>query len=269
MRRLAYILMTLALLAGCTKAETGRGEENTSTVHFSVGTLQTFVGEGVKSIGDGSTATELLVGVFDADGNAIEGYSKAVSRSAGEAFDFELALVNNITYKVVLFAQRPDRYVNTASWTAEGLKNISLSFGVLNADADDAFAAVKEITVTGSGNVTVSLSRIFAQVNVASSTDPGAAASVRLKLTGIPTAYNAYEGSFAGSADITWSADARLGVSSPFAGYDYYIGYAYVPVRASGFTDATITIGDAGDKVKTVSNVPLRANYRTNILGEI
>ena len=267
MKRLAYILMTLALLAGCTKAETGRGEENTSTVHFSVGTLQTFVGEGVKSIGDGSTATELLVGVFDADGKAIEGYGKAVSRSAGEAFDFELALVNNITYKVVLFAQRPDRYVKTASWTAEGLKNISLNFGALNADADDAFAAVKEITVTGSGNVTVSLSRIFAQVNVASSTDPGAV-SVSLKLTGIPTAYNAYEGSFAGSADITWSADAPLGVASPFDGYDY-IGYAYVPACASGFTNATITIGDAGDKVKTVNSVPLRANYRTNILGEI
>lgn len=261
--------MAIALLAGCEKAETGRGEENTSTVHFSVGTLQTFVGEGVKSTGDGSTATELLVGVFDAAGNAIEGYSKAVSRSAGEAFDFELALVNNITYKVVLFAQSPGRYVNTASWTAEGLKNISLSFGALNADADDAFAAVKEITVTGSGNVTVSLSRIFAQVNVASSTDPGAV-PVSLKLTGIPTEYNAYEGSFADSADVTWTADAPLvGVSSPFAGYDYYIGYAYVPVRVSGFTDATITMGDAGDKVKTVSNVPLRANYRTNILGEI
>ena len=268
MKRLAYILMTFALLAGCTKAETGRGEENTSTVHFSVGTLHTFVGEGVKSTGDGSSATQLLVGVFDAAGNAIEGYSKAVSRSAGEAFDFELALVNNITYKVVFFAQSPGRYVNTASWTAEGLKNISLSFGALNADADDAFAAVKEITVTGSGNVTVSLSRIFAQVNVASSTDPDAV-SVSLKLTGIPTAYNAFAGSFAGSADVTWTADAPLGVSSPFAGYDYYIGYAYVPVCASGFTDATITIGDAGDKVKTVSSVPLRANYRTNILGEI
>ena len=263
MRRLSCILMAIALLAGCEKAETGRGVERSSTVHFSVGTMQTFVGEGVKSTGDGSGATQLLVGVFDAAGNAIDGYGKVVNQTAG-TFNFDLDLVNGLTYKIVLFAQSPGRYV-TDGWTNSSLKDITLSFSALSSEADDAFAAVKTLTVDGTVNVQMQLSRIFAQVNMASTLDPGTAA-VTLRLAGMPTSYNALTGEFSGESDAVFTGTAKGG---SYMEYDYYLGYAYVPVRANA--TATITLSDDSGvlRSKEVGSLPLKANYRTNILGSI
>lgn len=274
MRRF-YCILAIAILAftACSK-EPGRGEDSPKgTVHFAVdGGFQAFINSGVKSaIGDGTTATQMMVGVFDVDGNALDGYQKVVTYTAGTGFDFDLSLVLGLTYKVVLFAQSPGRYLNASSWTPDGLKAISLSGLALNAEEDDAFAAVATVNPSTDQNVNVNLVRPFAQVNVATSHADGLTGvmQAKLEIAGMPAVYNALTGQASGSQNLTLTGSP---IGGTYATSYTYIMYAYLPVqgaRADVTADITLSSGAGPLRTKTVTNIPLQANYRTNILGDI
>lgn len=261
MKRLAYIFAAALMMFSCQKHDA----DNLVTVNFTV-KQQGFQTEiGTKGIADGSAATQLLVGVFDTDGNAIEGYKTVVTGTSGN-FEFSLQLVESLTYKVVLFAQSPDKFVNTASWTAEGLKTISLAGKLAaNSEACDAFSAVTTVTPATSHTVEVNLTRIFAQVNVATTASLSGITTATLAISGVPSVFNAYTAEATGSQNLSLSATP---LNTAFATGYTYILYAYVPVTgAHASVTATVTLD--GSDPKTVQNVPLQRNYRTNILGNI
>lgn len=255
-------MAAMLLWASCTK------EQPTVTVHFTVQQEGFDVLMPTKAAGDGTAATQMMVGVFDAQGNAIEGLKTVVTHNAATGFDFDLQLVGTLSYKIVLWAQSPDRYVNSASWTAAGLGAISLTgYSALSAEADDAFTAYTTVPA-GSNAVTVDLVRPFAQVSVATTADLTGITQAQLQFTGVPAVYNACTGTASGSQTISVAGAPILGAYAT----DYiYIGYAYVPAREETAT-ATINLGTSANpaiRTKSVQNLPLKANYRTNILGNI
>ena len=243
-------------------------EQPTVTVHFTVQQEGLDFLMPTKSAGDGTAATQMMVGVFDAQGNAIEGLKTVVTHNAVSGFDFDLQLVGTLSYKIVLWAQSPDRYLNSASWTAAGLASISLTgYSAISTEADDAFTAFTTVPA-GSNSITVDLVRPFAQVSVATTADLTGITQAQLQFTGVPAVYNACTGTASDSQTISVAGAPILGAYAT----DYiYIGYAYVPARGETAT-ATIALGTAANsaqRTKTVQNLPLKANYRTNILGNI
>ena len=272
MRRF-YCILAIAILAftACSK-EPGRGEKDTyTTVHFSVNGFQAFVGEGVKSVGDASAVSQLLVGVFDTSGNALEGYKQVVSSTAG-GFDFSLDLVKGMTYDVVLFAQSTDRFVNTASWTAASLKSINMpATRTLSVEDDDAFAAVEHVVAGDSKEVAVFLSRAWAQVNVGTTVSLSSITGATLTITGLPITFNALSGEVSGSQTITWTG-APSGTFTVESTVYNNIGYAYAPAGETQIlVDATIQLNTSTGpaRSKEVKNIPLKKNHRTNIIGTI
>ncbi|MBQ9720749.1 MAG: hypothetical protein IJV64_08655 [Oscillospiraceae bacterium] len=230
-----------------------------------------------KSAGDGSAATQLLVGVFDAAGHPL--FCQTVTRTgAGEPFTFTLPLVRELNYQVAFWAQGEDAWVASSGFTAASLTNIPLTgHATLSAETDDAFSGRMNVAA-GESTVAVTLERVWAQVNVATTAtsldlSTAGVTSVELTLTGLPTNYNVLTDSFSGSGDRTFSGTVEGGTFT-VGGTSYtLLGHAYAPAAASPATaHATVMLKDAlGATVRStaVSNLPLRRGYRTNILGNL
>ena len=246
----------IGLLLSCTRMPV---EE--SGVRFTV-TLETDV---TKAVADASAATELLVGVLDGDEHEL--LCKKVTRTAGEAFVFTLPLVKEVDYTLVLFAQAPGRYV--ADFTSvEQLRSIGLPSTIgWNAEEWDAFVGVEAVSGTAV-NQSVLLSHAWAQVNVASTQTVTGVTAVSMTLTDMPTSYDAFTGIATGSQTVTAEGNCLGGTF--MTGYNY-IGYVYAPVgKDQVLTGVTLSLTRGGGTTPvSVGNMPLRANYRTNILGEI
>ena len=266
MRKLAYILGAALLVlsaAACSRQELPGNE--TVTVRFNVAPA-TEAMIGTKSAG---AASQLLVGVFDASGNALAGLEKVVSAGAS-GFSFDLSLVEALSYKVVLLAQAPGRYVSTDSWTAASLKAVSLAGTRFSNEADDLFTASLTVNPADGNSVNVTLSRPLAQVNVATSASLDGITKARFEFPGLPATLDALTGETSGTQDIVVEGAP---VGGTYADTYNFIGYAYVPARATASTiTATVTLSNDSGPVrtkKTIENLPLQRNRRTNVLGNI
>ena len=273
----AVLLLALVPLASCSPLAEPDGAQ-TAQVQFSV--LLPESGEdapATKSVVEGSAVTQLLVGLFDGSGHPL--HCRTVTRSgAGEPFTFTLPLVRELNYRVAFWAQSPNAWVASSGFTAASLTNISLTgHTALSAETDDAFAGVTVVSGATAGH-SVTLQRVWAQVNVATTATADelasdGVASVDLTLTGLPTTYNVLTDSFSGSDSRTFTGAVEGGFFT-IGGTDYtLLGHAYVPAAAAPATvDATVTLKDSGSAVlrsTAVSNLPLRRGYRTNILGNL
>ena len=265
MRKLAYILGAALLVlsaAACSRQELPGNE--TVTVRFNVAPA-TEAMIGTKSA---DAASQLLVGVFDASGNPLAGLEKVVSAGAS-GFSFDLSLVEALSYKVVLLAQSPNRYVNSASWTAASLKAVSLAGTGFSTENDDLFTASLTVNPADGNSVNVTLSRPLAQVNVATSASLDGITKARFEFPGLPATLDALTGETSGTQDIVVEGAP---VGGTYADTYNFIGYAYVPARATATSiTATVTLSnDSGPvRTKTIENLPLQRNRRTNVLGNI
>ena len=264
--RTKYLYMIPALLlmvAGCER----RPLEMPVDVAFRVG----FEGmESTKTVSDGSAATQLLVGVMDEEENSLQ--ATTVSRSAGNIFQFSLSLVEGMSYKVLFLAQSPGRYVSGGFTSANQLKAVPLTgTGTMNSEVDDAYAGVYEVSADGASTVSVTLSRICAQVNLGTTSSDDASA-VTLALTGVPNSYNVLLGTASGTQGWSASGVPLADAVLTEGGVDYkWLGYVFVPIGTGEVTSSlslSITRGGTVDSSE-IASVPLRANYRTNIIGEL
>lgn len=267
MRKLAYILGAALLVlsaAACSRQELPGNE--TVTVRFNVAPA-TEAMIGTKSAG---AASQLLVGVFDASGNALAGLEKVVEVSAGASgFSFDLSLVEALSYKVVLLAQYPNRYVNSDSWTAASLKAVSLADTRFSTEDDDLFTASLTVNPADGNSVNVTLSRPLARVNVATSASLDGITKARFEFPGLPATLDALTDETSGTQNIVVEGAP---VGGTYADTYNFIGYAYVPARATATSiTATVTLSnDSGPvRTKTIENLPLQRNRRTNVLGNI
>jgi len=245
-----------------------------------------------KAIGtDVSEVTELIYEVYRIDENDVETrlYQKKTSLANGSA-TVELELVNNQDFRVLFWAQVPENGV----YTTTSLKEVKLATA-LNANAENyaAFAGQDEITYGENlAGRTVTLERPVAQLNIATSAEslklgedqnganPQTTVSFEttaVTVEGLSTVYNVAEGTV-GADEATFTYAAKpVALSEPTLKVNG-VDYSYVAMNYVGFAQPsgdnvkvtyTIETNEVGTITNTISNVPVKANHRTNIIGNL
>ena len=234
-----------------------------------------------KADGDGFVAYYEVYRQGDVDNaDALPIYEGSEAFQYGSA-NIELEFVKNQKFVVLFWAQKEGSKV----YDIEDLRNVSISKAQKltsnNFDAE-VFAGndlVENCASTKGGNVV--LSRPIAQLNIATDNEGLYLGKTQVilnksyvKVTGLSATYNVYEGY--GSNE---TANAAYGMADVPTG-TVTVGtkpYTYVAMNYIGFmpqSDITVDVDftiqtSEGNINHTVSNVPVKANYKTNIIGNL
>lgn len=215
------------------------------------------------------------VKLFPAAGEEPE--SVAVS---GRQATLSLTLVSSQTYNFIFWAQNEA----CGAYDVTDLKNVKVDYSVIgaagNQDKFDAFYAVKQLRVAGAINETVELYRPFAQLNFGAdtmTTDLGdvTVGATSISVSRLATVFNTIDGvGEVETADVVFSAngiatDEALVVNSEsytWVAMDYMLMMAD---QDAVEVDATFNLGMDEPVMHSISNVPLKKNYRTNVVGDL
>ena len=292
LKTITAVVLAALTTAACQKENFGDATPAGQEVDVTLDLLAPQIG--TKSYGDGTTAKTVYVHVYqqDAHGNltyiepAKEGASlKTPSQSLtlnGLKATYNTRLVTGQTYTFVFWAQAgnaPYTY-NTAAKTI----TVDYTSAAGNDESRDAFYNVlPNVKIEGAYTASVQLSRPFAQLNFGVTSEDYAAAkaaglevtAAKVKLTNAATSLKLLDGTVSGAEDVIFDAAALPTETLSAAGATYkYVAMDYVLVGKSAKTlsDVTLTLTAAGTQSApefTYSNVPLQANYRTNIVGNL
>ena len=283
MKQTKYILAAaLTMLAlGCNKEQvavdgTPDGEEVAVTFAAELpGTI-------TKAIGDGLTAKNLSVAVYDDASNAAGTHIVALDKTA--VFDalhttVEYSLVKGKTYHFIFWAQ-----AEGAPYTFDPeTKKVAINYtGAANDEKRDAFYAVKTLKVTGPATEPVQLHRPFAQVNFG--TSDSAAATVAgvtptaslFTATDAASSFDVFVGEGTDPVRISFT-EATLpaeqltlkdGTSYTYLAMNYFIPAGKLSETHVSNLSATFK-GASDDVVISVPSAKVQANYRTNIVGNL
>lgn len=251
---------------------------------------------GTKSYGDGTTAKTVYVHVYQqddkggltyikpaADGASLKTPSQSLTLNGLKA-TYSTRLVTGQTYTFVFWAQ-----ADNAPYTYDaGEKTITVDYvhAAGNDESRDAFYNVlPNVKIEGAYTASVQLSRPFAQLNFGAADYEEAKAAgltvtdATVTLTHAATSLNLLDGTTTGDKTVTFASAALPADPNAIltaGGKDYkYVAMDYVLVGKSAKTlsDVTLTLTATGTQSATpkftYSNVPLQANYRTNIVGNL
>ena len=293
-KTITAVVLAALTTAACQKENFGDATPAGQEVDVTLDLLAPQIG--TKSYGDGTTAKTVYVHVYqqDAHGNltyiepAEGGASlKTPSQSLtlnGLKATYNTRLVTGQTYTFVFWAQ-----ANNAPYTYNtAAKTITVDYtsAAGNDESRDAFYNVlQNVKIEGAYTASVQLSRPFAQLNFgAADYEEAKAAGLTVKdatvtLTHAATSLNLLKGTTEGDETVTFAQAALPADPNDIlkaGGKDYkYVAMDYVLVGKSAKTlsDVTLTL-TANDTHSatprfTYSNVPLQANYRTNIVGNL
>lgn len=253
---------------------------------------------GTKSYADGKTVNKVFVHVYQqgADGKlkyiapAAAGESATPSQvvdMTDGAAKYSTRLVTGQKYTFVFWAEYRDAASPSPYTYDPETKTVTVNYaGVAgNDETRDAFCNVlKDVEITGTYSSDVKLYRPFAQLNFGVTSEDYAAAkaaglevtAAEVKLTNAATSLNLLGGTVSGAAEVTFAAAALPTETLSAAGATYkYVAMDYVLVgkAAKTLSDVTLTLTATGTQSTTpeftYSNVPLQANYRTNIVGNL
>ena len=191
-----------------------------------------------------------------------------------------LELLNNQNHIVLLWAQHDDTWVREKESAKINLREISYPSGLeLDAEYADKYAAFYAVKFIPSSerlrNGEIVLTRPFAQINIATA-DPGKynvdVEKTVVTVYGAGNAFDVAKEQPAGNIDVTYSWTGKV-YDDAFKvdghDYDHYIAMNYV--FANDAVEVKYTIDtDYGKGInRTISNVPVKKNYRTNIVGNL
>ena len=293
-KTITAVVLAALTTAACQKENFGDATPAGQEVDVTLDLLAPQIG--TKSYGDGTTAKTVYVHVYqqDAKGNltyiepAAEGASlKTPSQSLtlnGLKATYSTRLVTGQTYTFVFWAQ-----ADKAPYTYDAeAKTITVNYvhAAGNDESRDAFYNVlPNVKIEGAYTASVQLARPFAQLNFGAADYEEAKAAgltvtkAMVKLTHAATSLNLLDGTTAGDETVTFASAALPADPNAIltaGGKDYkYVAMDYVLVGKSAKTlsDVTLTLTATGTHSAipkfTYSNVPLQANYRTNIVGNL
>ena len=200
--------------------------------------------------------------------------------------NIELTLVADQTYNFIFWAQNEA----CGAYTVDDLKNVKVDYSVMapkgNNDAFDAYYAVKTIKVNGTINETVVLYRPFAQLNFATtrmetSFGPVVLGDSKVTVKGLATSFNTIEGvgEVENTAAVTFEAK---GLATDVAGnveklvtnegsYTWLTMDYMLMMNENDLVEveASFDLGMDVPVEHKIANVPLKKNYRTNIIGDV
>lgn len=296
LKTITAVVLAALTTAACQKENFGDATPAGQEVDVTLDLLAPQIG--TKSYGDGTTAKTVYVHVYqqDADGNltyiqpAAEGASlKTPSQSLtlnGLKATYSTRLVTGQTYTFVFWAQ-----ADSAPYTYDAeAKTITVNYASAkgNDESRDAFYNVlPNVKIEGAYTASVQLSRPFAQLNFGVTSEDYAAAkaaglevtAAEVKLTKAATSLNLLDGTTTGDETVTFAsaalpADPNDILTAGGKNYKYVaMDYVLVGKSAKTLSDVTLTLTANGTQSATpeftYSNVPLQANYRTNIVGNL
>ena len=282
MKRINYIFAAaLAILAcGCNK------EQVTEAVPDGAEVGVTFTAElpgmQTKAIGDGLTAKNLIVEVYEDETGAAGTHIAALHQTAtftALKADVKFSLVKGKTYHFIFWAQ-----ADGAPYTFNPeTKKVAINYtGAANDEKRDAFYAVKTLKVTGPATEPVQLHRPFAQVNFgtsdfAAATDAGVTPTASLfTATDAASSFDVFAGEGTDPVRISFT-EATLpaerltlkdGTSYTYLAMNYFIPAGKLNETHVSNLSATFK-GASDDVVISVPSAKVQANYRTNIVGNL
>ena len=281
MKKVLTFLAVAALLAvSCNKEQKELGAPNTRLT-FTVNADQL----ATRAVtGTHGTANRLQVGVYLKSGETFS-HITALQKTMTEVTfpaTVSLDLARNETYKIVFWADEgTDAY--TINWTNGTVAETATTIGG-NLTNRDAFYKMVDVTPTGSAAQSVTLVRPLAQINVGTNDlDSYKAAAAytgnietRVVVTGVAPGLNLLSGAaLSGEAQtltFTQADNLSATLTSGDKSYDY-LALNYVLCPADNTLTAAISIrkDDAEDNINafTVSNMPVKPNYRTNVVGKL
>ena len=298
MKKILLFASALAglFLAGSCQRENLEPMESANTVTYTVqvpGALST------KTIGENVAAvTELVYEVYRTEATSADDFTQAetllfhktATITKGTA-TVEFELVNDQNFRVLFWAQVPGNDV----YNVGSLKNVKIS-QALNANAENYAAFAGADYIKAGENIvgrTLPLVRPIAQLNIG--TDDASLwienqtkaliSTSAVKVNGLSTSYNVAEDKAGeiSDADYVYAAKPVVqtteypGLSeSTFAvnGTNYnYVAMNYVGFAPQMGTNVevtyTINTENVGTITNTIDNVPVKANHRTNIVGNL
>ena len=204
--------------------------------------------------------------------------SKTVS---GRQATIDIKLVANQTYNFIFWAQNDSHN----AYDVNELKNVKVNYAAIagNKDIYDAFYATKQIKVTGPIKETVELHRPFAQLNfgadvMATDLGPVKVTGTKVKVTNLATIFNTVDGvgkvdgtaatvEFTATGLATDEALVTGGKSYAWVTMDYML---MMSDQSLVDVEATFGVENMDDQViHKLTNVSLKKNYRTNIVGNL
>lgn len=294
LKTITAVVLAALTTAACQKENFGDATPAGQEVDVTLDLLAPQIG--TKSYGDGTTAKTVYVHVYqqDAEGGltyiqpAAEGTSlKTPSQSLtlnGLKATYSTRLVTGQTYTFVFWAQ-----ADNAPYTYDAdAKTITVDYASAkgNDESRDAFYNVlPNVKIEGAYTASVQLARPFAQLNFGAADYEEAKAAgltvtdATVTLTHAATSLNLLKGTTAGDETVTFvkaalPADPNAILTAGGKNYKYVaMDYVLVGKSAKTLSDVTLTLTATGTQSATpeftYSNVPLQANYRTNIVGNL
>lgn len=283
MKQTKYILAAaLAVLAlGCNKEQvavdgTPDGAEVGVTFTAELPGMQT------KAIGDGLTAKNLIVEVYEDETGAAGTHIAALHQTAtftALKADVKFSLVKGKTYHFIFWAQ-----ADNAPYTLDAAaKTVAISYaGEANDESRDAFYAVKTLKVQGPATEPVQLKRPFAQVNFGTADfDAAKAGGVEVTqssftATDAATSLDLFAGEGVGSTDITYTEKElptealtlKDGTTYTYMAMNYFVPTG--KFAESHVSNVKAQFVSASHAVEISSpSTPVQSNYRTNIVGNL
>ena len=282
MKRINYIFAAaLAILAcGCNKEQVTEAVPNGTEV--SVTFTAELPGMQTKAIGDGLTAKNLTVEVYEDEAGAAGTNIVALHQTATFTdlkTNVKFSLVKGKTYHFIFWAQ-----ADNAPYTLDAAaKTVAISYaGEANDESRDAFYAVKTLKVQGPATEPVQLKRPFAQVNFGTADfDAAKAGGVEVTessftATDAATSLDLFAGEGVGSTDITYTEKelpAETLTLKDGTTYKYMAMNYFVPTgkfAESHVSNVKAQFVSASHTVEISSpSTPVQSNWRTNIVGNL
>ena len=226
--------------------------------------------------------------VYDETDKYLEALSTHATISGGTpTWNVSMKVVKDMTYRFVFLAKSASDNGFSTFTPATGKLAIDYSKLSANNDNADFFFVQDKFTVENSFSKTEEMHRPLAQVNFGASDLAAAAYSIKtdntmltgVKLTGIHSEMDVLTGDVTSTPkDVTFAQALRVNEgATEFAPNNKRIAmvYALVATDQANVT-ATLNVTAEGAKNTTpheitreIANVPLKRNYRTNILGDI
>ena len=282
MKQAKYIFAAaLAMLAlGCNK------EQVTEAVPDGAEVGVTFTAElpgmQTKAIGDGITAKNLIVEVYEDETGAAGTHIAALHQTAtftALKADVKFSLVKGKTYHFIFWAQ-----ADNAPYTLDAAaKTVAISYaGEANDESRDAFYAVKTLKVQGPATEPVQLKRPFAQVNFGTADfDAAKAGGVEITqssftATDAATSLDLFAGEGVGSTDITYTEKElptealtlKDGTTYTYMAMNYFVPTG--KFAESHVSNVKAQFVSASHAVEISSpSTPVQSNWRTNIVGNL
>ena len=282
----ALIIIATSLFAGSCQRESYDSAHHDSTVTFSVEIPEVAA---TKAYGDGANINNLICAVYKttaedertaianiSSDDIVKVYNEEKTFDDGNAH-ITIELINDQNYVILFWAQVKDTWV---SGTDIDLTNVTYPGSdteplVANNDKYSAFSGVSYIAkVKGNRTAPVSLSRPFAQINIASVSPEGydlTGTKSSVTISGAAESFNVATQT-ASNETTTVTYNTASSPAGPFNDtYRQYLAMNYVFVNGNvsvGYTLET-KYGNMSTMENPITNVPVAKNHRTNIVGNL